>query len=366
MGSAEQPDQLPTWNAIQASLRALIGDSMFGRWFDPVVAHVESGENGSVCLQLIAPSKFHGSWIENTHGVTIETLWRTLVPNGVVVFAVQDAALSPPSMECGFPAKVIQLDFWEDGKRAAPNAMLRAALFPALNNQTRKFIKEKTLCSVQGVTVIFTGEQFNQSDLDVYLEILNFARPFPLGTPIKFSAHGMLKALGRATGNHDHQWLHSVLIRLCGGVVDITDHKKRYFGQLIYGGIRDEVTKNYEITINSKFAVLFGFGMWATIDRAQRQALGRNVTAKALHAYYSSHAAPGAHRFDTLADIAGIENSNPRQRRATVMKAHDLLQSQDVGFLEGYEVCGELLQAHIRQTQGQQRYLAKKLLKKDD
>ena len=60
------------------------------------------------------------------------------------------------------------------------------------------------------------------------------ARPFPLGTPIKFSAYALLKALGLPTGGHNHARLHSVLIRLCGGVVDMTDHKKRYFGQLEY------------------------------------------------------------------------------------------------------------------------------------
>ncbi|WP_019867590.1 replication initiation protein [Methylovulum miyakonense] len=107
-----------------------------------------------------------------------------------------------------------------------------------------------------------------------------------LGQPIKFSAYGLLKALGLTTGGKDHARLHSVLRRLCGGVIEITDHKKRYFGQLIYGGIRDEITLNYEITLNPDYAQLFGLGMWASIDKLQRQALGRDATSKALQAYY--------------------------------------------------------------------------------
>jgi hypothetical protein len=215
---------------------------------------------------------------------------------------------------------------------------------------------------VQGVKVVFTGEQFDQSDLDVYLEILNYARPFPLGTPVRFAAHGLLKSLGRPTGNSQHKWLHSVLVRLCGGVVDMTDHSKRYFGQLLFGGIRDEVTKHYEVTINPRFAVLFGFGMWTTIDQAQRQALGRNATAKALHAYYSSHTAPTAHHFDTLADIAGLCDQRARQRRARIIKAHDLMQSDDVGFLAGYEVEDNAILAHINHTPGQNRHLVQRLV----
>jgi len=259
-------------------------------------------------------------------------------------------------------AQIVQLDFWEDGKRAAPNAVFRSALFPALNNKTpRRYLEEERLFSVSGVDVIFTGKQFDQSDLDVYLELLNIARPLPLGTPTKFSAYSLLKAIGRQTGNKDHKWLHSVLIRLRGGTVDMTDHKKRYFGGLIEGGFKDEITKSYEIIINPKFAVLFGFGMWATIDREQRRAIGRNATAKALHTYYSSHAAPGPHSFDTLAQIAGLTNSNTRQRRADIIKAHDHLKA--VGFLDGYEVTGDTIKPNVHHNPGQLRHIAKKARK---
>jgi hypothetical protein len=260
--------------------------------------------------------------------------------------------------------KIVQLDFWQDGKSAAPNALVRSALFPALNAQqkeNRRFLDEERVYSVSGVDVIFTGKQFDQSDLDVYLELLNIARPFPLGTPIKFSAYALLKALGLSTGGKDHKRLHSVLIRLCGGVVDMTDHKKRYFGQLLQGGIRDEITLNYEITLNPKFAVLFGLGMWTTIDTSQRRALGRKSTAKALHAYYSSHAAPSAHNFDTLAEIAGLTNSNKRQRRADIIKAHEQLKV--VGFLDSYEVTADKIKANINHTASQARAMLKKAAK---
>lgn len=257
-------------------------------------------------------------------------------------------------------AKIVQLDFWEDGKRAAPNAVFRSALFPALNNkQPRQFIKEKRLFSVSGVDVIFTGEQFDQTDLDVYLEILNLAKPLPLGTPVKFSAHALLKALGLATGGEQHKRLHSVLIRLCGGVVDMTDHKKQYFGQLLHGGIRDAENQNYEVTINPKFAVLFGFGMWSTIDRDQRRALGRNTTAKALQAYYSSHTAPGAHRYDTLAEIAGLTGKN---RKASIIKAHEELKR--VGFLAGYDARAETIEATHYMTKSKTRHIIKKASQK--
>ena len=268
-----------------------------------------------------------------------------------------------PSPESKPMAKVVQLPFWEDGRRAAPNAVFRSALFPALNNkQPRHFLKEQRLFSVSGVDVFFTGERFDQSDLDVYLELLNLARPLPLGTPLRFSAYSLLKAIGRQTGNKDHKWLHSVLIRLRGGTVDMTDHKKRYFGGLIEGGFKDEITKHYEITVNPKFAVLFGFGMWATIDREQRCATGRNATAKALHAYYSSHAAPGPHRFDTLAQVAGLDGKNRRDVKASIIKAHDKLKR--VGFLSDYEAGADTIKPTPNHTPSQAHHIVKRASRK--
>jgi len=54
-------------------------------------------------------------------------------------------------------AEIVQLDFWEDGKRASANAVLRSALFPALGRQKRQFMKEVMLDSVGGRNSLFYG-----------------------------------------------------------------------------------------------------------------------------------------------------------------------------------------------------------------
>lgn len=251
---------------------------------------------------------------------------------------------------------------WPEQRLAAPNIIFRTALFPALNNrQPRRNLVEEKLFSVAGIDVIFTGTQFNQTDLDVYLEILNIAKKTPLGSPIRFSAHSMLKALGRQTGKSQHKWLHSVLIRLRGGTVDMTDKNKRFFGGLIESGFKDEITKQYAINLNPKFAELFGFGMWATIDRDQRYALGNNSVAKALHAYYSSHTIPMPHRFDTLAGIAGLTNKNKRDIKAIIIKAHEDLKK--INFLADYISYTETIEVSINMTPGQVRHVIRKTRK---
>jgi hypothetical protein len=217
------------------------------------------------------------------------------------------------------------------------------------------------LCSVEGVTVFFMGTQFDQSDLDVYLELLNIARETPFGVECTFTAYGLLKKLGRATGKANHEWLHKVLLRLRGGTIDMTDHKIRYFGGLIEGGFKDEITKHYTISINPKFARFFKAGMWATLDIKQRCALKRNQTAKALHAYYSTHASPGPHTYERLAEIIGLTDKNPRQRKAHIIKAHEELKR--IGFLSDYEAGPKTIKVTINHTPGQTRHIVREVIK---
>jgi hypothetical protein len=263
------------------------------------------------------------------------------------------------------PDEGVQLTFWGDESRAAPNAVFRSALFPALNprqKENRRFLQNEDIYCPAGLKIIFTGQQFDQSDLDVYLELLNMAKPFPLGTPIRFSAYALLKALGLPVGGSNHAHLHAVLIRLRGGTPEIIDHGRRYFGGLIEGGFRDEITLEYEISINPKFAVFFGAGMFSTLDLETRRALGRNNAAKALHAYYSTHINPSAHNIETLANIAGLTNSNKRQLKATILKAHEALKK--VGFLEDFKPTGEnVLPIGINHSPSQTRAIAKQAAK---
>ena len=258
-------------------------------------------------------------------------------------------------------ADVIQLAFWGEDYRAAPNAVFRSALFPALHptqKEKRRFLENEEIFCPAGLKIFFTGQQFDQSDLDVYLELLHMARPFPLGTPIRFSAYALLKALGLTMGGDNHARLHAVLIRLRGGTPEIIDHGRRYFGGLIEGGFRDEITLEYEITINQKFAIFFGSGMFSKLDLETRRALGRNNAAKALHAYYSTHINPGAHNIETLANIAGLTNSNKRQLKASILKAHEALKA--VGFMEDFKPMGEtVLPIGINHSPSQNRAILK-------
>lgn len=297
---------------------------------------------------------FHAQVLEGCrrHGISLDSPWPPKFP--------EEGEPEPPKAEQ--KGQLILFPQWAEDRRAAPYATFRSALFPALNfKEGRPFLKEKRIVSVEGVQVFFTGEQFDQSDLDVYLELLNIAHETHFGVECCFTAYGLLTALGRATGKANHKWLHSVLIRLCAGTVDMTDHKVRYFGHLVDGGIKDEISKRYTIRINPDFARLFKAGMWSSLDIQQRRDLRRNQTAKALHAYYSTHAAPGPHRYEKLAALVGLNSKNPRDVKANLIRAHGELKR--VGFLSDYEAGADTIKAAPNHTPSQARHIVKKIIK---
>mgnify|MGYP003595520895 CR=1 FL=1 len=130
------------------------------------------------------------------------------------------------------PAQTVNLPMWPGTVRGVPNPVLRSALFGAIKRGKRAYQDGVKKASLEGVTVIHTGPQLDQADLDVWEQCLHLARTGGLGVEIRFTGHGFLKAIGRSTGKSQHEWLKSALRRLMTSLVELEDGKKAYAGQL--------------------------------------------------------------------------------------------------------------------------------------
>lgn len=86
------------------------------------------------------------------------------------------------------PSNVALLPPWPSAVRGVPNSLLRSALFGAIKRGKRAYQQGVKKASVEGVTVIHTGPQLDQADLDVWQHCLHLARAEGLGTRIQFSA----------------------------------------------------------------------------------------------------------------------------------------------------------------------------------
>lgn len=176
----------PTWAAVQDRLREELTPLAFLTWFEVATGSVEAGADGLLTLQIASPTQLHTNWIKKEFLEAITRAWHHFASDGTIVFTEQpkpppDRYLVPPEPEPE-PGAVL-LPAWADTRRAAASAVFRSALFPALARGHRRFVKRQKIFSTRGIDVFFTGELFDQSDLDVYLEILHLMRNQPGGTP---------------------------------------------------------------------------------------------------------------------------------------------------------------------------------------
>ena len=253
------------------------------------------------------------------------------------------------------PAKVIQLPLWPEAKRSAPNAILRGALFAAVQGKGRVALDRATLGAQDGVTIRYTGWQLTQSDLDVWEQALHLARTQALGTECHFTERGFLKALGRQPGGQNVDWLRSAFARLAGAVVELTQGGRTYGGTLLEF-YREEDTGRTVLEINPKLAPFFGRSQWTQIDWEQRQKLRSKPLALWLHGFYASHAAPYPLTVEYLHKLSGSQTKQVWKFKQNLAAALEELVT--VGAIEVFEIVGDLVHVRTVPSKSQQKHLA--------
>ena len=225
-------------------------------------------------------------------------------------------------------AEIIQLPLWAEVLRGVPNDILRSALFSATQGRKREYIKEQTVAASDNIKIKFTGEQLDQSDLDVWDQIIHLVRSQPHGQICVFKAGAFLKSIGRSAGKSEYVWLHSTLTRLKACAVEFSNIKigKRSCRGLIADFEVDDNTKVYKVTIDERVGKLYLSG-WSGIHFEQRQALRGKSIALWLHGYFSSHAEPYPIKVETLRFLCGSKDKTIRSFRQKLREALDNLKA---------------------------------------
>jgi len=248
------------------------------------------------------------------------------------------------------------LPSWPAGMRGTPNACLRSALFAGVQGNERIAYKKRTLlAAVEGIEVRYLGVQLNQSDLDVWMQIVHLSRMQLPGFSVTFSAHALLMALGRSTGKSQHEWLKESMARLGGAFVEITYHGRQTFGEkgfLRYH--RDEITQRYVVELTESMLRLFEDG-YTHIEFEQRQQLRKHPLALWLHGFLSSHAAPYPLKPQTLYQLSGSSTQNPRDFKLRMRKALQALVT--IGAIEHFEIDEDVVKVQKQPTPTQKRHL---------
>lgn len=254
-------------------------------------------------------------------------------------------------------AKQMSLELWPDAVRGVPNAVLRGALFRVAKE--REYHKERVLiASTTEHEIRFMGTTFNQTDLDLWETLLHLARLQPLGTEVEFTAHSLLKELGRGTGKSQHEQLKDELMRLISGAVEITwvKEKKAFAGALVSSYFRDDETGRYVVKFNNDMTKLYGMGS-TYIDWEQRKALGKNNLAKWLHSNYASNVAVLDYKVETIRNLSG-STSELRRFRQTLRAALDELVK--IGAIRSWSIDqkADLVRVDKVPSKAQRKHLA--------
>lgn len=191
----------------------------------------------------------------------------------------------------------------------APNVILRSALFGVVKKGERQYEKGVLKATFTGYTVKYTGEQLDQSDLDVWLECLQRSQNTQLGHIVRFSERDFLRSIERNTGKTDHEWLKSVFLRLRANDVEISDGKYTYMGSLIFEQYRDEETGDNCLVLNPKIAACFGDAGWTGMNKTFRLQLKGKPLTLWLYGFYSSHAKPLPMKVSTMREMSGSSNT---------------------------------------------------------
>ncbi|HGJ5866276.1 plasmid replication initiator TrfA [Arsenophonus nasoniae] len=206
-------------------------------------------------------------------------------------------------------------------KAPVPNIILRSALFGLVAKGTRKYEKSVLKATVNGYEIKYTGEQLDQSDLDVWLECLQRCQESPLGNAVKFSSYDFLLSIRRNTGKTQYKWLDESLNRMKANAVQLSDKKYTYIGSLINEIYRDEETGLNCLVLNPKIVNCFGDAEWTGIVKALRLKLKGKPLTQWLHGFYSSHSKPVPIKVETLKRLCGSERGELRKFRYDLKKS---------------------------------------------
>jgi TrfA protein len=231
----------------------------------------------------------------------------------------------PPSS-----AKIIQFPLFPEATRPVSNDMARSVLFSCVQGKDRIFIKDALLATVDGVEIRFTGEQLNQDDHDLLMQLIFMAREKPVGAWVTIPAHTILKALCRQVGGKQHRALRADIFRLAAGTVSIRIARDRIEvtgHHLLAKAAQHEDSRYWVYRLDPDLAFLYGGESYTLIDWDKRLNLKGKDLARWLQLYLATHAKPFPVKVATLRELSGSRTKALRSFRGQLRLALDALIS---------------------------------------
>lgn len=316
----EQP--APLWETLSGRLREHIGAATFNRWFEAITATLSAERPHS--LRLAFPTRFKRDWVEQHYDCLILAFWREIEPDGIIHLVV-----IPSPKAAGEELKKAQVIYFPaipTETRPVVNEIASSALFAAIQGKDRQWLRDEAIASTSDTVVRFTGEQFNQDDHDVFMQLVSVGSKYPAGEYVTATAHSLLKALGRGTGKSQHDQLEAEIKRLKSATFEIKTRRLTYFGNLIHDAKKDEKSGHWTFRLNENLMPFYGVDGYTLIDWEQRKQLKGDL-ARWLQLEIARHAKPFPVKVETLHRLSGSRNKELRDFRRKLKSALDTLKT---------------------------------------
>jgi TrfA protein len=236
-----------------------------------------------------------------------------------------------------------------------PRQSQNAASSPDPLQQFGRKTKGSSRAAHGAYKIEFTGVQLTQAHLDVFEGVMHIARGLHEGNRIRFSAHKLLKLIGRHTGKAEHEWLYLVLQDLTATSVSIKKEANMVFwGSLLPRGAGELKRGEYVIEMSRELITLFERG-FTQIQWEQRRSLKKKPLACWLQLYYSSHAKPYAVTVQFLREQSGSGTSSIRSFRQNLKNALDEIKT--VGVIASWQIENDRVTVERVPSASQQRHL---------
>ena len=227
---------------------------------------------------------------------------------------------------------------WNEASRAAPNEIVRSALFNARNkNQQRTYLKQAEIAVIGNGCIKYTGEELRQDDETVWLQILHLAKEKPLEDIIEFTAYSILNSLGWPVTAFYYKRLEDILNRMSATNVVIESQRlgKAIAVSIIRKYEKSNDGKTWRVWIEKEMKCLFDGNFYTITEWEQRLSLPIGI-ATWLHAYLASHRKPYDIKIETIALGAGLTMSEKKHVTEIIKKG--LANLVEVGFLKSWKI----------------------------
>lgn len=183
--------------------------------------------------------------------------------------------------------------------RAMPNQIARSSLFAPVAPGRKKIYKDHELVTRGGTVIRFWGEQLDEAQADVWLQVMYEAMRVPLGEPVPIQRAAFLSAIGRADSGANYKWLHRSMKALAFAMIvvevetlagrPVLSIGKTSALHLINNFDYNDKTEAYSLVIDPRWCVMHEGGEYARIDWEKRLQFGRNQNmAKALQRFVAT------------------------------------------------------------------------------